>query len=252
MIPICIEWTILFQYEQWRCWQVTRPPGEGVSTEATRHSCRVMEMDNHFAPGDRPKIYLLYMAKFKAWCRGRPIRRMHKGTTIFPLPWMSFHLCDTPTIEWLYTIFRYGRVSVRYLSFQTKAAGRHTFLVKTARTRSKPLGICAGWRKLTHLLPQEGGASPRIYLLWRTKFIAWCMRHPIIRMLTGPRIVDCPAWGWYYYMDAPHGPKLNAWRKSLTVITQECCELYWTSPGGNTQKTAAVRTPTTHHENYPS
>ena len=24
------------------------------------------------------------------------------------------------------------------------------------------------------------------------------------------------------------------WRISLAVITQECCELYWTSPGGNT------------------
>ena len=27
---------------------------------------------------------------------------------------------------------------------------------------------------------------------------------------------------------------LNVWRKSLTAITQECCELYWRSPGSNT------------------
>ena len=35
-------------------------------------------------------------------------------------------------------------------------------------------------------------------------------------------------------MDAPRIRLLNEWRKSLTAITQECCELYWTSPGGNT------------------
>ena len=27
---------------------------------------------------------------------------------------------------------------------------------------------------------------------------------------------------------------VNGWRKSSTAITQECCEQYWTSPGGNT------------------
>ena len=33
----------------------------------------------------------------------------------------------------------------------------------------------------------------------------------------------------YCYMDA-----LNVWRKSLTAITQECCEQFWTSPRDNT------------------
>ena len=28
--------------------------------------------------------------------------------------------------------------------------------------------------------------------------------------------------------------KRLGWRRSLTEITQECCEQYWTSPGGNT------------------
>ena len=32
-------------------------------------------------------------------------------------------------------------------------------------------------------------------------------------------------------MDALHGRLLNGWRKSLT---QECCEEFWKSPGGNT------------------
>ena len=35
-------------------------------------------------------------------------------------------------------------------------------------------------------------------------------------------------------MDALHGRKLNGWRESLTVTTQECCEQYWTSPGDST------------------
>ena len=39
--------------------------------------------------------------------------------------------------------------------------------------------------------------------------------------------------------------------KSLTAITQECCEQFWTSPGGNIPKTAAVRPPTTHDKTMP-
>ena len=35
-------------------------------------------------------------------------------------------------------------------------------------------------------------------------------------------------------MDALHGCWLNGWRKSLTATTQEYCEQFWTSPGGNT------------------
>ena len=38
----------------------------------------------------------------------------------------------------------------------------------------------------------------------------------------------------YCCMDALLGRKLNGWRRSKTAITQECCEQYWTSPGGNT------------------
>ena len=37
---------------------------------------------------------------------------------------------------------------------------------------------------------------------------------------------------------------LNVRRKSLTEITQECWELYWTTRRGNTPKRAAVRPPT--------
>ena len=35
----------------------------------------------------------------------------------------------------------------------------------------------------------------------------------------------------YCCMDAPQ--MLSVWTKSLMAITQECCKLYWTSPGGN-------------------
>ena len=40
-------------------------------------------------------------------------------------------------------------------------------------------------------------------------------------------------------MDAPHGRWLNGWRKSLTAITQEWCEQYWTSPGYNTPQSSS-------------
>ena len=43
----------------------------------------------------------------------------------------------------------------------------------------------------------------------------------------------------YCYMDALHARWLNAWRKSLTATTQECCEQFWTSPGGNTIKSTS-------------
>ena len=37
----------------------------------------------------------------------------------------------------------------------------------------------------------------------------------------------------YCYIDALHGRWLSVWRLSWTTIAKECCELYWTSPGGN-------------------
>ena len=48
---------------------------------------------------------------------------------------------------------------------------------------------------------------------------------------------------WYYYMDALHGRWLNEWKKSLRATTQEFCEQFWTSPGGNTpQSTSCTAT----------
>ena len=38
----------------------------------------------------------------------------------------------------------------------------------------------------------------------------------------------------YCCMDALLGGWLNGWRRSSTAIIQECCEQYWTGPGGNT------------------
>ena len=32
---------------------------------------------------------------------------------------------------------------------------------------------------------------------------------------------------------------LNVWRKNLTASTQECCEQYWTSPGGSTPQSSS-------------
>ena len=39
-------------------------------------------------------------------------------------------------------------------------------------------------------------------------------------------------------MDALHGRYLNGWRKSLIATTQECCDQYWRSPGGNTPESS--------------
>ena len=52
-------------------------------------------------------------------------------------------------------------------------------------------------------------------------------------------------------MDALHGRLLNVWRKSLTAITQECWELYRTSPGGNTTQNSSC-TVTYHLSRKPS
>ena len=43
---------------------------------------------------------------------------------------------------------------------------------------------------------------------------------------------------WYCYMNAPHRCWLNGWRKSLTAITLECCEKYWTSPRDRTPQSS--------------
>ena len=39
---------------------------------------------------------------------------------------------------------------------------------------------------------------------------------------------------WMHHMGANY-----VWRKSLTATTQECCKLYWTSPGGNTPQNSS-------------
>ena len=36
-----------------------------------------------------------------------------------------------------------------------------------------------------------------------------------------------------------YGCWLNRWRKTLTPTTQECCEQYWTSPGGNNPQSSS-------------
>ena len=43
----------------------------------------------------------------------------------------------------------------------------------------------------------------------------------------------------YCYMDALHGRYLKGWRKGLTATTQECCEQYWTGPGGSTPQSSS-------------
>ena len=40
-------------------------------------------------------------------------------------------------------------------------------------------------------------------------------------------------------MNALHGRLLNVWRKSLMATAQECCEQYWTSPGGSIQQSSS-------------
>ena len=49
-------------------------------------------------------------------------------------------------------------------------------------------------------------------------------------------------------MDAPHGRLVNAWRKNLTAITQEYCELFERVLETTPNKTAALWPPTTHQE----
>ena len=49
----------------------------------------------------------------------------------------------------------------------------------------------------------------------------------------------------YCRMDALNGRSLNVWRKILTATTQDCCEQYWTSPGGITPQSCS-RTATYH------
>ena len=55
---------------------------------------------------------------------------------------------------------------------------------------------------------------------------------------------------WYCYMDALHGRWLNRWRKSLMATTQILWAILNKSWRQHHHKTAAVRPPTSHHENY--
>ena len=55
----------------------------------------------------------------------------------------------------------------------------------------------------------------------------------------------------YCYTDAPCGRWQSVWKKSLTAITQECYNLYWTSPGWNTPQNSSC-TATYHPSRKPS
>ena len=44
---------------------------------------------------------------------------------------------------------------------------------------------------------------------------------------------------------------LSVWRKSFTAIIQECCEPYWTSPGGNTLQNSSCTATYQPSKNYP-
>ena len=52
-------------------------------------------------------------------------------------------------------------------------------------------------------------------------------------------------------MDAPRERWQRVQRKSLTVIAQECCELYWTNPGSNIPQSSSY-TATCHPSLKPS
>ena len=64
------------------------------------------------------------------------------------------------------------------------------------------------------------------------------------------RFFKLQSW-WYCYMDASRGSWLSVLRKSLTIITQECYELYWSSPGGKTTQNSSC-TATKHPSQTPS
>ena len=74
----------------------------------------------------------------------------------------------------------------------------------SVETKSKPAWhLCLVFWQLVmqHLCHDVGysthslrGPPPKLYLLCRVKSIAWCLRHPNRRMLTGPRIFVPTAW----------------------------------------------------------
>ena len=51
-------------------------------------------------------------------------------------------------------------------------------------------------------------------------------------------MTDVKLWLLYNNLQL-NGRWLNGWRKSLTAITQECCQQYWTSPGDNTLQSSS-------------
>ena len=93
------------------------------------------------------------------------------------------------------------------------------------RNYSTPLLSCGG-NKLINLKTLLNNTN--VYLLLDSKWLLG-ERKRVLKHET------C----WYCYMDALHGRWLNGWRKSLTATTQECCEQFWTSPGGNTPQSSS-------------
>ena len=78
-------------------------------------------------------------------------------------------------------------------------------------------------------LAEAGTAIDRLSIIWKSD-----MTDKIKRSFFQAAVMSILQYGFTKWM-------LSVWRKSLTAITQECCEQYWTSPGGNMPQNSSYK-----------
>ena len=71
-------------------------------------------------------------------------------------------------------------------------------------------------------------ATDRLSVIWKSDLTDRMKRSFFQTAIVSILLYGCTIWSW-----------LNGWRKSLTAITQECCEQYWRSPGDSTPQSSS-------------
>ena len=106
-----------------------------------------------------PQILPILSSLLGAW--GALLRECRRSQEFLPLLHLGFDLYKTSTIKWPYAVFWHAGMSDKYC------------LPREGGWKTCPPSK-GGWDHLA-----SGVCLPWLYLFCRTKFIAWCLRHPI-------------------------------------------------------------------------
>ena len=86
-------------------------------------------------------------------------------------------------------------------------------------------------KDINSLLSKACTVIDRLWIIWKSDLTDKRKRSFFQAAVVSIMLYECTTWTLTKHME----------KKSLTAITQECCEQYWTSPGGNHPQSSSCR-----------